>query len=47
MEAFKDVTPSSHRLKTTFLCTLWSWANLFSVDKTDSLMDFLTWLGYR
>ena len=45
--AFEDVTPSAQRMKTTFLCTLWSWANLYSVDNTDSLVDFLTWLGYR
>ena len=47
MEAFENVIPSAHRLKTTFLCTLWSWANLYSVDNTDSLVDFLTWMGYR
>ena len=41
---FEDETPSAHRMKTTFL---WSWANLYSVDNTDSLVDFLTWLGYR
>ena len=42
METFENVIPSAHRLKTTFLCTLWSWANLYSVDNTDSLVDFLT-----
>ena len=47
MAAFEDVTPSAHRLKTTFLCSFWSWANLYSLDNTDSLVDFLTWLGYR
>ena len=45
--AFEDVAPSTHRMKVTFLCTLWSWANLYSVDHTDSLVDFLVWLGYR
>ena len=40
--AFEDVTPFAHRLKTTFLCTLWSWENLYTVDNTDSLVDFLT-----
>ena len=45
--AFEDETPSAHRMKCTFLCTLWSWAKLYSVDNLDSLMDFLTWLGYR
>ena len=47
MAAFEDVTPSGHRLKTNFLCSLWSWANLYSVDNIDSLVNFLTWLGYR
>ena len=45
--AFEDVAPLAHRMKVTFLCTLWSWANLYSVDNTDSLVDFLVWLGYR
>ena len=42
--AFEDVVPSAHRMK---VCTLWSWANLYSVDNTDSLVDVLAWLGYR
>ena len=37
---FEDATPSAHRMKVNFLCTLWLWANLYSVDKTDSLADF-------
>ena len=45
--AFEDVASFAHRMKITFLCTLWSWANLYSVDNTNSLMDFLVWLGYR
>ena len=45
--AFEDVALSTHRMKITFLCILWSWANLYSVDNTDSLVDFLVWLGYR
>ena len=40
MAAFEDVTPSGHRLKTNFLCSLWSWANLYIVDNIDSLVDF-------
>ena len=47
MTAFEDATPSAHRMKVTFLCTLWSWANLYSVNNNDSLVDFLAWLGYR
>ena len=45
--AFEDAAPSAQRMKVTFLCTLWSWANLYSVDNTESLVDFLVWLGYR
>ena len=45
--AFEDEAPSIHILKSTCLCTLWSWAKLNSVDNLDSLVDFLTWLGYR
>ena len=45
MTTFEDETPSTHRMKVTFLCTLRSWANLYSVDNTDSLVDYLTLLG--
>ena len=45
--AFENEAPSAHRMKSTFLFTLWSWAKLYSVDNLDSLVEFLTWLGYR
>ena len=45
--AFENKTPSVHRLKSTFVCTLWSWAKLNSIDNLDSLVDFFTLLGYR
>ena len=45
--AFEDVTPSAHRMKATFLCTLCLGENLYIVNSTNSLVDFLTWLGYR
>ena len=44
MTTFEDETPSAHIIKVTFLCTLRSWANLYSVDNTDSLVDYLTLL---
>ena len=44
---FENEAPSTHMMKSTFLGTLWSWAKLYSVDNLDSLVDFLTWLGYR
>ena len=47
MAVFENETPSVHRLKSTFLYTLWLWAKLNSIDNLDSLVDFLTWLGYR
>ena len=28
-------------MKMTFLCVLWSWVNLYSVDNIDSLIDEL------
>ena len=43
---FEDEAPSTHRMKSTFLCTLRSWAQLCSVDNLDSYVDFLTCLGY-
>ena len=47
MTAFENKTPSIHRLKSPFVCTLWSWAKLNSIGNLDYLVDFLTWLGYR
>ena len=47
MAAFENETPTVCRLKSNFLCTLRLWAKLNSIDNLDSLVDFLTWLGYR
>ena len=44
---FDNETPSAFRMKSSFLFTLWSWAKMFSDDNLSSLVDFLTWLGYR
>ena len=33
----------AHKMKFSFFSTLWSWANLYSVDNIDSLVDFLSW----
>ena len=43
--AFENESPSVHRLKSTFLCTLWSWAKLNSIDNLDSLVDFFYLVG--
>ena len=45
--AFENEIPSAFRMKSSFLFTLWSWAKLYSADNLSSLVDFLTWLGYR
>ena len=45
--AFENEAPFAHRMKSVFLFTLWSWAKLYSVDNLNSLVGFLSWLGYR
>ena len=47
MVVFENVVTSTQRIKANFLSNLWTWANLYNVDNTDSLLDFLTWLGSR
>ena len=37
---FENDVTSSQRTKTTFLSNLLSWANLCSVDNTNSFLDF-------
>ena len=44
MTMFENELPSTHRMKTNFLSVLWSWASLYSVANTNSLLDFLAWL---
>ena len=44
---FENEVPSAQRIKANFVTNLWSWANLFSVDNTHSVIDFFTWLGSR
>ena len=44
---FENGVTFAERIKATFLGNLWSWANVYSVDNTNSLLDFLTWLGCR
>ena len=44
---FENEVPSAHRTKSFFLFSLWSWAKLYSVDNLNSLVGFLTWMGYR
>ena len=44
---FKNEVPSAHRMKSSFLFSLRSWAKLYSVDNLDLLVGFLSWMGYR
>ena len=38
---------SAHRMKSSFICNLWSWSIVYSGYRDGSLLDFLTWMGYR
>ena len=44
---FENEAPSAHRMKSFFLFTLWAWAKVYSVDNLNSLVGFLSWMGYR
>ena len=44
---FENEVSSAQRTKATFLSNLWSWANLYSIDNTNSLVDFLSSMGCR
>ena len=40
-----EMVTSDQRIKSNFVTNLWTWANLYCVDNTNSILDFLTWLG--
>ena len=42
---FENGVTSAQRIKANFLSNLWTWENLYSVDKMNYFLDFLTWLG--
>ena len=44
---FDNEAPSTHRMKSSFLFTLWGWAKVIKVDNSISLVGFLAWLGCR
>ena len=44
---FENRATSDQRTKVIFLSNLWSWANIHSVDNTNSLVNFLAWLECR
>ena len=45
MIVFENVNIYIIRMKSVFLCNLWSWGNLYIVDRPRSLIVFLYWLG--
>ena len=45
--AFENESFSAQRMKATFVSNLWSFADVYSVDRNRSLLDFLTWLDCR
>ena len=47
MLVFENEVPSTQRIKANFVTNLWSWAKLYSVDNSHSVIDFFTWLGSR
>ena len=44
---FENEAPSAHRMKSSFLFTLWGWAKVTKVDNSTSLVGFLAWMGCR
>ena len=44
---FENEAPSDHRMKSSFLFTLWGWAKVTKVDNSISLVAFLAWMGCR
>ena len=44
---FEKEIPSAQRIKYNFVTNLWYWASQHSVDNTNSVIDFFTWLGSR
>ena len=44
---FENEVPLAQRIKANFVTNLWTWTNLYSVDNTQSIIEFFTWLGSR
>ena len=44
---FENEGTTEQKIKTIFVTNLWAWANVFREDKTNSVVEFLTWLGSR
>ena len=44
---FENEACFAHRMKVKFLSSLWSWANLYSVDNTNSFWIFFDLVGVQ
>ena len=44
---FENKGFNDQKIKANFVTNLWAWANMFRDDKTNYVVDFLTWLGSR
>ena len=44
---FENEGTTDQKIKANFVYNLWAWANMYRDDKTNSVVEFLTWLGSR
>ena len=44
---FENEGLNDQKIKANFVTNLWAWANVSREDKTNSVVEFLTWLGSR
>ena len=44
---FENKDLSAQRMKASFICNIWSWSNVYIVERLRSLVDFLMWLSCR
>ena len=44
---FENEGTIDQKIKVNFVSNMWAWANMYRVDKTNSVVEFLTWLGSR
>ena len=44
---FENEVTFIQTIKVNFVTNLWTWANLYGVDNTHSVLDFLSWMGRR
>ena len=45
--SFENEGTNDQKIKTIFVTNLWAWANVVREDKTNSVVEFITWLGSR